>query len=174
MDSNHDSSKVPGMCNLQIIKRPEMPDRTRNTPIGTTSVQFRRTRNQRCWDSYKGRRARAGLSWTCRFDISACRLPNSKRQSPAFTVGARSSALKPADAELFDQTERWLATKITRVDRTAAVEIRFPCSSATSSCRRRGKSSSTCGRHESESQTSELVDFRLVVRIHRSPDPELC
>ena len=39
MDSNHDSRKPFGMCNLQILKRPRLPKRTRNTPIGTASVQ---------------------------------------------------------------------------------------------------------------------------------------
>jgi hypothetical protein len=39
MDSNHDSRKPFGMCNLQILKRPRLPKWTRNTPIGTASVQ---------------------------------------------------------------------------------------------------------------------------------------
>jgi hypothetical protein len=39
MDSNHDSHTPCGMCNLQILKRPRLPKRTRNAPIGTASVQ---------------------------------------------------------------------------------------------------------------------------------------
>ena len=39
MGSNHDSRKPCGMCNLQILKRPRLPKWTRNTPIGTASVQ---------------------------------------------------------------------------------------------------------------------------------------
>src|SRR5665647_2419032 len=39
MDSNHDSRRPFGICNLQILKRPSLPKRTRKTPIGTASVQ---------------------------------------------------------------------------------------------------------------------------------------
>jgi hypothetical protein len=41
MDSNHDKHKRFGMCNLQILKRPRH-EWTRNTAIGTASVQVRR------------------------------------------------------------------------------------------------------------------------------------
>jgi hypothetical protein len=39
MDSNHDSHKFSRMCNLQILKRPRLPNWTRNAPIGTAPVQ---------------------------------------------------------------------------------------------------------------------------------------
>ena len=39
MDSNHDSRKPCGMCNLQILRRPRLPKRARNTHIGTAPVQ---------------------------------------------------------------------------------------------------------------------------------------
>ena len=39
MDSNHDYHKPRGMCNLQILKRPRLPKRARNTHIGTAPVQ---------------------------------------------------------------------------------------------------------------------------------------
>ena len=38
-DSNHDNYKLCGMCNIQILKRSRLPKGTRNTPIGTASVQ---------------------------------------------------------------------------------------------------------------------------------------
>ena len=39
MGSNHASSKPCGICHLQILRRPRLPKGTRNTPIGTASVQ---------------------------------------------------------------------------------------------------------------------------------------
>src|SRR5260370_9901325 len=42
MDSNHDSHKPRGMCNLHIPKRLRLPKRTRNT----TSVQHRYSRTR--------------------------------------------------------------------------------------------------------------------------------
>ena len=72
MDSNHDSRKPFGMCNLQILKRPRLPKRTRKTPIGTASVQsgsesaghdFEDEARQACWPLWHaaGRNAVVGI-----------------------------------------------------------------------------------------------------------------